>query len=711
MLYKCVRQHNEEDCGAACLATIAKHHGRNFSLSHIRQVVGTGQLGTNMLGLNKGAEAIGFDAYAVRATDELIERLNEAPLPAIIHWKGEHWVVLYGKQQKQYIIADPAIGIRRLSLQQLLEGWKNGVMLLLEPQEAFFQLQDDQIGGIWQFVKSLRPYRLILLEALLLNLIIGLLLLATPILIQILTDDVLVRGDSQLLVRIAIAMAVMTMIASALEWVQAVLITHFSQRLELGVALEFGRQILRLPLDYYETHRSNEVVSRLKDIRELNQLLSQILLQLPVWLFTAACSLGLMLLYSWQLTATVGAIVLLMFVTTILFFPVMQQKTRQVIVADAENQGFLLESFKGALTLKAANAAPQAWSETQNRFVRFSSLSFSTIQLGIVNLVSSRLFSGLGKIFVLWYGGTLVIKQQLTLGQLVAFNSLNTNVINLGVYLVSWIEEFALARIAAERLAEVINTPAEIADHKDYHWAEISGEEDLSCANLTFAHPGNYNLFENFSLTIPGGKVTTIIGQSGCGKSTLIKLLAGLYSPESGNIRLGKYNLQDLAIECLRSQVVLVPQEAFFWSRTIVDNFRWSNPHVSFENIVRACQIAVADEFISELPDKYNTILGEFGANISGGQRQRLALARAIVGDPPVLILDEATNALDPATENLVLSQLLAARQGKTTISISHRPRVIVKSDWVVLLEAGQVEFAGHPDGLKRIEQYQDYVV
>ena len=285
MLYQSVRQHNEEDCGAACLATVAKQYGRNFSLNHMRQAVGTGQLGTTMLGLRKGAEALKFNAYPVRATSELLEQLEQAPLPAIIHWQGNHWVVLHGQKGKKYVVADPAVGIRYLTLTQLKESWSNGIMLLLEPQENFFEQTDDEVEGFWRFLKRLRPYRVILLEALLLNLVVGLLFLTTPLLIQILTDDVLVRGDSQLLVRIAIAMAVVNIIGSGLELAQASLIAHFGQRLELGLALEFGRQVLRLPLTYYETHRSNEVVSRLRDIRELNQLLSQVLLQLPVYVF------------------------------------------------------------------------------------------------------------------------------------------------------------------------------------------------------------------------------------------------------------------------------------------------------------------------------------------------------------------------------------------------------------------------------------------
>lgn len=198
-----------------------------------------------------------------------------------------------------------------------------------------------------------------------------------------------------------------------------------------------------------------------------------------------------------------------------------------------------------------------------------------------------------------------------------------------------------------------------------------------------------------FSLTIPGGKNIAIIGKSGCGKSTLAKIIAGLYSIKSGNIRLGIYNLEDLCLDCLRQQVILVPQDAHFWNRSIIENFRLGAPYLTFEQIVRASQVTEADDFISKLPNKYQTIVGEFGANLSGGQRQRLAIARAIVTDPPVLILDESTSGLDPVSEARVLDRLLKHRHGKTTILISHRPQVINRADWIVLLDQGKLKIQG----------------
>ncbi|MBE9036568.1 peptidase domain-containing ABC transporter [aff. Roholtiella sp. LEGE 12411] len=697
MKYPHVEQHSEEDCGAACLASISKYYGRTFTLSHIREAVGTGQLGTTLLGLKRGAETLGFNARPVKTSPELLNRMNEAPLPAIIHWKGHHWVVLYGKKGNKCVVADPAVGVRYLSKKDLVEGWTDWLMLLLEPDPTFTDQKDDQVGGFWRFFKRVWTFRSILAQALPLNLLLGLLSLASPFLLQILTDDVLVRGDTKLLTTMAIAVVVMNLISSSLSLVQSNLIAHFAQRLQLGLVLEFGRQILRLPLSYYEARRSGEIVSRLRDIEQINLLVSQVVVSLPSKFFIAIVSLSLMVFYSWKLTVVAILVAILMSLSTVVFQPSLQQKTRDVLVTEAEAQGVLVETFKGALTLKTTTASPQFWDEFQNRFSRVAKLTLGTMQIGIINNSFSTLVSGIGSVALLWFGGNLVINpaENLSIGQLLAFNSMNGNFVGLIGTIITFVDEFTRAKTATQRLTEVIDATPENEGDSRKPFANIPEDADIVCTDVNFHYAGRLDLLENFSLTIPGGKVVAIIGKSGCGKSTLAKLIAGLYSLQSGNIRIGYYNLQDLSLDCLRQQVVLVPQDAHFWSRTIVENFRLGAPHVTFEQIVKACQIADADSFISRLPDKYQTVLGEFGANISGGQRQRLAIARAIVTEPPVLILDESTGGLDPVSEAQVLDQLFKHRRGKTTILITHRPKVINRADWVVLIDQGKLKIQG----------------
>jgi ATP-binding cassette, subfamily C, bacterial len=704
--YQVVLQQSEEDCGAACLATIAKFYGQNFTISRLRELVGTGQQGTTLLGLKQGAETIGLNARSVRAASAILDKLEEAPLPMIIHWQGYHWVVLYGKQGKQYVIADPGVGIRYLSKEELAESWTDWLCLLVEPDaERFFGQGDGQASASspQRWMRRIGIYRKILMEAFLLNMVLGLLSISSPFLVQILTDDILVRGDTQLLASVAIAVIVMNLFSSSLGLVQSNLIAQFSQRLELGFVMEFARKLLRLPLSFYETRRSGEVISRLQDIQEINQLVSQVAVSLPSQFFIAIVSFCFMLFYSRELTLAATLIALLMTASTIIFLPALQQKTRSLLVLESETQGVLVETFKGALTVKTTGSTQQLWEEFQTRFGRLANLTFRTTQIGILNNIFSGFVASAGSITLLWLGSGLVIDKVLTIGQLLAFIAMNQNVTTWVNSLVEFSDEMTRVQTATQRLSEIIDAEPESKSDTNKPFVTIGDRDQIICKSVNFHYPGRLDLLENFSVTFPGGQAIALIGYSGCGKSTLAKIIAGLYPLQSGNIRIGSYNLQDLSIDSLRQQIVLVPQEAHFWSRSILDNFRLGSPDIGFEQIVTACQIAGADEFISQLPDKYQTVLGEFGANISGGQRQRLAIARAIINNPAVLILDESTAGLDPASEAEVLENLLMYRHGKTTIFISHRPRVIDRADWIIMLERGRLKLQGSAAKLRSI--------
>lgn len=702
--FPCVPQLGESDCGAACLASIAKYNGYTIPISYIRDCVGTGQQGTTLLGLKRGAETLGFHAQGVKGSAEILDNLNSIPLPAIIHWMGYHWVVLYGRKGGKYVIADPAIGIRYLSRKELTEGWQNYIMLILEPDQVRFSLSQDnhKVDNLGQIFQRIKPYWAILAEVLLLNIFLGLTNLAYPFLLQILSDDVLVRRDLNLLNGLVIAVTVTSLLNGGLWLAQSTLTAHFAQRLELSLILEFIRKVLCLPLTYYETHRSGEIISRLRDIQRIRNIISQILVSFPGELFIAIASLVFLFFYSWKLMLITALSASIMLLSTIVFLPSLLQQTRRILAEEGENQAILIETFKGSLTLKTTSSVSQLWEQLQFRSSRLANMTFRTIQINITNRTFSRIISNLGSVGLLWFGSKLVIVQEITIGQLVAAYTLSQNVILLVVDSVILINELIWIKNAAARLIEVTSTNSEISiENLTKPFIKISGNADILCSHLNFNYSGQVSLLEDFSIFIPGGQVVALIGESGCGKSTLAKLIAGLYPLQSGNIRFGIYNLNDLALDCLRQQVILIPQEPHFWSRTIIANFRLGCPHVTFEEIVRACQLAQIDDFISELPDQYHTVLGEFGANISGGQRQRLAIARAIISDPPILILDESTANLDPLSETHVLENLLNHRQGKTTILISHRPRVINRANLIILLEHGRLKMQGTLTELK----------
>jgi ATP-binding cassette, subfamily C, bacterial len=708
MKYSLVLQHSQEDCGAACLASIAQHHGKTFTLSRLREAIGTGQLGTTLLGLRRGSESLGFSSRSAVASKEILARLEQVPLPAIIHWRGKHWVLLYGQRGQKYIIADPAIGLRHLSEEELLQAWTDGVILLLQPDgDRFYRQDSDAIGGIETLLPRLLPYRGILLEAFGCVCIIGLLSLASPFFIQILTDEVLLQGNMQLLPGIMIAVIALYTVRTALGFVSDYLIAHFAQRLELGLILEFGQQILRLPLTYYETRRSGEVTSRLRDIEKINRLLSQVVVSLPSAALIAIVSLGLMFFYSWQLATAALLMAAIMLVTTVIFQPTLRQKTQKAMVLETENQGLLVETFKGALTLKTIGADLQLWDELQERFGRLATLLLRATQISILNNNFSEWIGDVSSVLLLGIGGVLVIQQQLTIGQLLAFTSLNRYLTGFVHDSIDLVDDFTKAKIAHQRLQEVITATPESAigmpTPAPKPWVTLPADQPIVCKHLSFHYPGRTDLLNDFSLEMTGGQVIALIGRSGCGKSSLAKILAGLYPVQAGQVCIGAYNVQDLALDCVRQQVVLVPQEAHFWSRSVLENLRLAHSQASFEQMVAACALTGADQVINGLPEKYQTVLGEFGCNLSGGQRQRLAIARALIADPAILILDESTAGLDPPSEAELLDRLIHHRQGKTTLLISHRPQVIHKADWIVFLENGKLQAQGTIADLKKL--------
>lgn len=709
--YAWVEQHAEEDCGAACLVTVARHHGRRLSLSRVRELVGTGTQGTTLLGLRRGADAIGFHVRAVRADPALLDHLEALPLPAICHWKGNHWVVLHGRSGSRVVIADPAVGIRRLSWAEFREAWGSGVMLLLEPDlNRLLQQPEEKRGPFLRFLRLTWPYRTLLLQALSINIVIGLLALAMPLLMQLLTDDVLVRRDSQLLMSLGLAMLFLFVFRSVISLIQGHMVGHFAQRLQLGMVLEYGHQLLRMPMTYFDSHRSGEVVSRIGDISQINALISQLVLGLPSQLFIACISLVVMLIYSFPL-AIVSVLAFVVLVGSgLAFLPAQYDKNRRLIVESAENQGYLVEIFRGAQVLKTTEALPQAWDEYQRNFGSVAHLRWKTLQLSLFSGTTTGLLSNLTTLGLLCYGSTFVISGQLSIGQLLAFSGMSGNVLGFLESLVDFADDYLSAKVVIRRLSEVLEGSQEDPKAMEKPWVSLPSSCEIRCSNLSFHHAGRLDLLQELNLTLPAGCCTALIGESGCGKSTLVKLLAGLYAPQSGSIHYGPYGLKDISLECLRRQVMLVPQDTQFFNRTIFDNFRFAYPDISLDQVVKACDIALADEFIRDLPEGYQTILGEFGTNLSGGQRQRLAIARALVSQPPVLILDESTAALDPVLEGRLMDRVLEERRGLTTLMISHRPTVIRRCDWVIYLERGALVCQGSPCELREIQSLTPYL-
>jgi ABC-type bacteriocin/lantibiotic exporter with double-glycine peptidase domain len=698
--YAFVEQHAEEDCGAACVAMIARHYGKAISFPLIRTLVGTGQQGTTLLGLKRGADEIGFHCRALRTDvdDTFFRDVKAISLPAILHWKGNHWVVLYATEGPRVVIGDPAKGVRRLPRQDFLDAWTDGVLLTLQPDfERLLRQPNDRSkrNFLARLLRLLAPHRALLLRVLAINAIIGLIGLGVPLLMQVLTDDILVRRDSQLLGILAIGMILIYSFRSLLDFLQGQIANYFFERLELDLVLDYGNKLLKMPMQFFHSHRSGEILSRITDLGRVNEMFNAMLLGLPAAMFVAAVSFLVMVIYSLPLTLISLAAYAIITIIQLSFWPATRGLSASAILKNADNQGFLVELFRGAQILKSSNAGIQAWEEFQKNFGELSRLSWRSGQLRIMSETLMEMLSAFLHIGILTYGSTFVLAGTLSIGQLLAFSGLGMNVLAFLTKASTFTVQVIADSSIFGRLTEVLESPGEEPDPARKTWVDLTADADVSCSRLCYAHPGRRQLMNNLTVTFPGGKVTALMGGSGSGKSTLAQVVAGMLVPTSGTIRYGKAYQSDLSLTCLREQVSLVVQDSHFFNRTILDNFLFTHPEISYSSVVEACEIAMADAFISELPNGYQTMIGEFGTNLSGGQRQRLAVARALASNPPILLLDESTSALDPLLEDQLLDRLLRHRQGMTTVLISHRPTVIKRCDWIIQLEQGQVKFQG----------------
>lgn len=698
--YAFVAQHSQEDCGAACVATVARHYGKKVAMPLVRQLVGTGQQGTTLLGLRRGSEELGFHCRALRTDVDasFFKDVQQIELPAIVHWEGNHWVVLHAVQRREVVISDPAIGVRRIAHQDFLESWGDGVLLTLQPDLVRLNRQPDDKSKLHFVERILRlasPHKGLVLRAAALNAVIGLIGLSVPLLMQVLTDDILVRRDAQLLGVLAIGMVIIYGFRSLIALLQGKITSYFFERLELSLLLEYGYKLLRMPMQYFDTHRSGDILNRIIEVGRVNAIFNALLLDLPSDLFVALISLVVMVLYSPVLALIAVAAYVVIVVVQLAFLQKRMDIAAQQIRKNANMQALLVEFFRGAQVLKSTPAGPQAWDEYQGEFGELANLSWRDSQLRLTSDSLVELFSSLLQVGLLIYGSTFVLAGKLSIGQLLAFAGMGMNVLAFLQESSGFLVQVLSDRSIFQRLMDVLEGRTEDGDARQKCWVDLNGRESIELKRLSFSHPGRRAALSNINAMIPGAKITALVGGSGSGKSTLAKLISGMYEAKDGTIRIGEAFLSDISVDCLRNQVCLVTQDSHFFNRTIIENFRFSHPAASYVAIVSACKLAMADEFIAQMPNGYNTKLGEFGANLSGGQKQRLAIARAVAANPAILILDESTNALDPVLEDQVLTSVLSARQGKLTILISHRPSMIARCDHLVYLENGTLKYQG----------------
>lgn len=698
------KQQSKSDCGVACLVMIGQYWGKDFSITQLRSIANVDRSGTSIKGLIIAAEYLGFTPRPVQAD---LTALAKQKLPAIAHWKGNHYVVVYHITRDQVIIADPSIGRRKLTRQEFVRDWQ-GYTLLLTPTAKFKEAPEAN-RNIWKYLDLLKPYRLILLEIIAASLMIQIVGLFTPILTQLLLDRVIVQRSTSTLFAIGSGLIIFSLFSIAMSSVRRYLLYHTANKLDLSLIVGFINHTFRLPLGYFETRFVGDITSRISENRKIRRFITGEAITTLLDVFSVFVYIGLMFWYSWQLSFLALIVIPILAVITLVFTPLLLRISRENFAAETKERSYLIEALNGIGTIKSMGVERNVrwrWEDLLNESVR---INLSGKMLFERLAVSTSVIQALTSQFTLIFGVWLVIQDQLTIGQLIAFNMLVGNVVRPFQRLIALWNDFQEILVAVERLDDVINSPTE----EDWSVGNLASlptiEGKIRFEKVTFRYnlESEVNTIENLSFEVHPGQTVALVGRSGSGKTTIAKLLLGLYTPTEGKILIDEQEINTIALHSLRKQTGVVNQDTFLFGGTILENLTIAYPNASLAEVKQVCRLAGAAEFIETLPLKYDTKIGEGGSLLSGGQKQRLAIARALLGKPRILILDEATSSLDAESERIIQNNFNTILKNQTTLVIAHRLSTVRQADLILVMDRGLlVESGTHQELMDKKGQY-----
>ncbi|OMD83054.1 MULTISPECIES: peptidase domain-containing ABC transporter [Paenibacillus] len=724
--YQCVKQQDIKDCGAACLATISKNYGLNYPITKIREMSGSDKMGTSAYGLVKAAEKLGFTAKAVKGTHEAF--FEDFPLPAIAHVVIDqtllHYVVIHKITKKTVVVSDPAKGIVKYTPEDFFKIW-TGVLILMVPTPQFKKGGESK-GLFTRFFGLLIPQRRMLLGIFLTSMLYTILGILSAFYFQFLLDEILPFGLKKTLNIVSIGVIILYLFKVLLNAFRSHILLTLSQKLDISLILGYYHHVLKLPMNFFGTRKTGEIISRLMDASKVRDAISSATLTIMIDIIMVIA--GGIILYS-QSALLFGVTVLLVPLYLALvwgFHKPFDRLNREQMEKNAQLTSYIVESIDGIETVKAYHAESKVGFETEQKFITFLKSVFS---FGIFNNIQGSLkgvVQLLGGVAILWVGGNQVIKGNMTMGQLITYNSLLAYFLEPIQNLINLQPTLQTAVVAADRLGEILDLEAEKLEDEDKKIQPASLKGDIRFDRVSFRYGTRSLVLHDIDLRLRQGEKVAFVGESGSGKTTLIKLIMQFYQHEKGDILINNYNIKDIHLDSLRQRIAYISQDTFFFSGTIRENLCLGvDQDLDLEQIVTACQTAQAHEFINQLPLRYNTLLEENATNISGGQKQRLAIARAVLKRPDILIMDEATSNLDSTTEKAV-SETINAFEDMTTIIIAHRLSTIMRCDRIYVMDQGRIiEHGTHQelldyrgkyyglwkDQLPGIEQKQDHTI
>lgn len=690
-----IKQHDITDCGAACIASVSAFYGLKFPIAQIRQYAHTDKQGTNLLGVVEAFARLGFDAKGVKAE---FEALNVVPKPTIAHVIVKetlhHFVVIYKVSNTTIEYMDPGDGeMHKVSHDEFKKMWTN-ILLLVEPKETF-EASDKTTSNMKHFWLLFRPHRSALLQSLFGAVIVSILGLSTSVYVGKITDYVLVDGNVNLLNMMSVVMVLILLLNIFIGLTKSIIMVKTGQCIDIALILGYYKHLLTLPQQFFDTMRVGEITSRIGDAVKIRNFVNNVVVDLSVNVMILLFTVVLMFIYSWKLTLILIASIPFYGILFYIFNRLNRKYQRRIMERSADLQAQLVESLDSIGTIKRFGIEDFTNVKTENRFVAMLRSIFTATKGSIyvsngIQIVEQGLV-----IAVLWIGSSQVIDQSITPGTLMMFYSLVGYVTAPISSIISSNSTIQEALIASDRLFQIMDLEREEnSSSKITLTTDMIG--DISFDNVTFRYGSRKFVFDNFNLTIEKGKTTGIVGESGSGKTTLISLLQNIYPIQGGKIKIGDYDIASIANKSLREKVSVVPQQVELFAGTITENIALGEANPDMKRIADVIKSLGLEKFIDELPQGYDTRVGEHGTSLSGGERQRLAIARAVYRNPEIILFDEATSSLDTHAEKYVkqVTKQLAS-EGKTIVIIAHRLSTVKDADTIVTIDGGKVAEIG----------------
>lgn len=687
-----VPQIDARDCGVAALASIAKFYGSDYSLAHLRELAKTNKEGTTALGIVKAAKEMGFETRAIQADMSLFD-MDDVPYPFIVHvnkeGKLQHYYVVYHNKKDHLIIGDPdpTVKVTKMTKERFASEW-TGVAIFLAPEPSF-KPHKDKKNGLMSFLPLIFRQRALIFYIVLASLLVTLINIGGSYYLQGILDEYIPNQMKSTLGIISIGLIITYILQQMMSFSRDYLLTVLSQRLSIDVILSYIRHIFELPMSFFATRRTGEVISRFTDANSIIDALASTILSLFLDVSILTIVGGVLLVQNTNLFLLSLISVPIYIIIIFAFMKPFEKMNNDVMQSNSMVSSAIIEDINGIETIKSLTSEESRYQKIDSEFVDYLDKSFKLSKYSILQTTLKQGAQLILNIVILWFGAQLVMNGHISVGQLITFNTLLSyftnpleNIINLQTKLQS-------AKVANNRLNEVYLVESELSNNQTLTDSQfLTG--DIRFEDLSYKYGFGRDTLSDINLTIKQGDKVSLVGISGSGKTTLAKMIVNFFEPYKGRITINNNDLKLIDKKTLRQHINYLPQQAYIFSGSILENLTLgANQLISQEDIIRACEIAEIRQDIEQMPMGYQTELSD-GAGLSGGQKQRIALARALLTKAPVLILDEATSGLDVLTEKKVIDNLMAMAD-KTIIFVAHRLSISERTNQVIVLDQGKV--------------------